>query len=176
MVWRIVQNFFQPEVRAKIVFAEKDYLKTLSKYMDISVLPPSVYPQGTGSAARGFPPQFDGGLIPAGYVDRDYKVGGGGGGGGGDDCCSTAGRTVQTYRSRDSASWSSDDDDEPSSLSSTSNRSGCYNNNNISRRDRVAVFSRSLIQGALMLSDCGTEYVLDIESTQSVSNLHESFC
>lgn len=162
MVWRIVQNFFQPEVRAKIVFAEKDYLKTLSKYMDINVLPPSVYPHGTGEAARGFPRQFDGGLIPAGYVDREYSNVGG-------DDCSTAGRTVQTYRSRDSGSWSSDDGEETSlSLSS----SKC----NTTRRDRVAIFSRSLIQGALMLSDCGTEFVLDIESTQSVTNLHESFC
>ena len=163
MVWRIVQNFFQPEVRAKIVFADKDYLKTLSQYMDINVLPPSVYPQGTGAAARGFPPQFDGGLVPADFVDRDYNISNDG------DDCSTAGRTLQTCRSRDSASLSSDDDDEPS-LSSSSAK---YNN---TRRNRVAVFSRSLLQGSLMLSKCGTEFELDIESVQSVTNLHESFC
>ena len=67
MVWSIVKNFFQPEVRAKIVFADKDYLKTLDQYMDRSILPPSVYPQGTGIAARGFPPQFEGGLVPTDF-------------------------------------------------------------------------------------------------------------
>lgn len=93
MVWRVAKTFFRPEVVAKITFANS--LDDLDKYMDKSILPPCVYPQGQGQAARGFPPNFEGGIIPDDF-DETYEE---------EDVVST-----NTCLSRDSGSFSSDDE------------------------------------------------------------------
>jgi CRAL/TRIO domain len=71
MVWRIAQGFFAPEVREKMIFAGKDHMETLDKYMDRRILPACICPEGQGQAARGFPPSFEGGLIPTDFDDND---------------------------------------------------------------------------------------------------------
>lgn len=71
MVWRIAQSFFAPEVREKMIFAGKDHMETLDKYMDRRILPTCICPDGEGQAARGFPPSFEGGLVPTDFDDND---------------------------------------------------------------------------------------------------------
>jgi len=167
MVWRVVQSFFHPAVRDKIVFADKDYMKTLHLYMDRSILPPSVYAPGTGTAARGFPPKFEGGLVPVDFQDSSYssfekrpRTA----------TSDSSGGTVRTFRSGASgSSLSSDDDDDQPQQQQQHEQPPKL------QRD-VGVLSRSLLQGSLMLSKCGTVFELDIESVQSVQNLQESFC
>ncbi|CAB9513305.1 SEC14-like protein 5 [Seminavis robusta] len=104
MVWRIVQTFFAPEVRAKMVFAGKDHLATLREYMDIDILPPCINPDGHGQAARGFPPSFEAGLIPDDFDDSD-------------ELCSYSGNTAYS-------SFSSADSELTSSTTSNSSVSG----------------------------------------------------
>lgn len=143
MVWRVAKNFFRPEVREKMIFATGDHLECLAKYMDLNVLPPCIYPHGQGETARGFPPQLDGGLIPD-DVDVDAVV----------DLTPPSQRlqplkdddTAQTYRSRDSGSFSSYDSDASSVV-------------------RVSV----LVKGSLTLSECGTTYHLDKASLRTGS-------
>lgn len=73
MVWQIAKHFYSPELQKKMIFAPKDYLSVIDQYMDRDILPPSVNPEGHGRAARGFPPNLDGGLIPA-DLDKDEEV------------------------------------------------------------------------------------------------------
>jgi CRAL/TRIO domain len=78
MVWRIAQSFFAPEVREKMIFAGKDHMETLDKYMDRKIFPACICPEGQGQAARGFPPSFEGGLVPPDFDDSgdDNSYGG----------------------------------------------------------------------------------------------------
>lgn len=156
IVWRIAQHFFQPEVRAKIIFADKDYLKTLDKYMDRSVLPPCVNPEGSGSAARGFPPSFVGGLIPTHFSDGyDENPA---------DACSTGENTLQTYQLRQlSGSFLSNDGNSSTAVVSS-----------LPPRINVSVMSRSLLRGTLLFSEC--EFKLKIDSPQYAGDLQESYC
>jgi hypothetical protein len=67
LLWNIVQHFFDTNVREKMVFtSQSNFIETLSKYMDITILPPCVVPEiGYGSALKGMPPNFEGGLLPS---------------------------------------------------------------------------------------------------------------
>jgi len=56
MVWSLVKHFFRQQLRDKMIFAGKNYLQTLDKYMHRSVLPQYIYEDGQGRSARGLPP------------------------------------------------------------------------------------------------------------------------
>ena len=67
VVWNIVQHFFDPGVRQKMVFCgSSNCNQVLSKYVDLAILPDCVVPgKGKGKAADGMPSNFEGGLLPA---------------------------------------------------------------------------------------------------------------
>merc|ERR1712048_692346 len=65
-VWNSAKNFIADDKKRKIVFANNNnYLKVLSQYMDLDVLPAEIYPEGRNydAAARGMPGKFCGGKI-----------------------------------------------------------------------------------------------------------------
>jgi hypothetical protein len=64
VVWGVVKNFFDPWAVAKMTFCgANDYEEVLSKFMDLSVLPPAVSSNhGHGIAAQGMPQRFEGGI------------------------------------------------------------------------------------------------------------------
>lgn len=66
VIWNIVQHFFDPGVRQKMVFCgSNNYTQVLSKYLDPSILPDCVVPgRGKGKAVDGMPSNFEGGLLP----------------------------------------------------------------------------------------------------------------
>lgn len=61
--WSMAKQFFEPFVAEKIIFCGSDYLTTLEKYMDVSILPTCLNPEGHGVAQKGFPSKFEGGLV-----------------------------------------------------------------------------------------------------------------
>lgn len=55
MAWSIAKHFYDDRVHDKFVFTNHDnYLQVLSKYVDLEVLPPFVYPDGKGEAMPGY--------------------------------------------------------------------------------------------------------------------------
>lgn len=64
VVWGIVKHFFDPWAVAKMTFSgPNDHEEVLSRFMDLSVLPPCVSPEhGQGYAADGMPQRFEGGI------------------------------------------------------------------------------------------------------------------
>jgi len=65
-VWNIVKNFIGDSKKDKIVLTDKkNYLKSLSKYMDLNILPTEIYPESgnDSAAAKGMPQMFHGGKI-----------------------------------------------------------------------------------------------------------------
>ena len=79
--WQTIKHFFSEECRNKMIFADSDYLTVLKKYMDISILPPCINPNGRGETAVGMPKQMDCGTIPShigkggqGYVPRNSGI------------------------------------------------------------------------------------------------------
>ena len=49
VAWKIAKHFYDPHVHNKFIFAEQDdYLKILSEYMDLDVLPSVIYEHGHG--------------------------------------------------------------------------------------------------------------------------------
>jgi len=64
--WQTIKHFFSQESRDQMIFAGSDYLGELSKWMDVSVLPPCINPvNGRGETAVGMPRVMDVGVIPA---------------------------------------------------------------------------------------------------------------
>jgi len=55
-IWAVVKHFFRQSARDKMIFANKNYLEVLDKFIDRSVLPPSIAPDGRGQVAIGQPP------------------------------------------------------------------------------------------------------------------------
>ena len=53
VVWGIVKHVFPASARAKMVFLGANYLEEIDKYMDINILPPSIYEGGSGDVAVG---------------------------------------------------------------------------------------------------------------------------
>jgi len=65
-VWNIVKNFIGDSKKNKIVLTgTKNYLKSLSKYMDLNILPTEINPKSgnDSAAAKGMPQKFHGGKI-----------------------------------------------------------------------------------------------------------------
>jgi hypothetical protein len=59
--WSIFKHFFPATARAKMIFVgSTGYLDVLSKYMDINVLPRSIYEKGSGDVAVGMMQHLDG--------------------------------------------------------------------------------------------------------------------
>ena len=70
-VWLVARNFFPQSSREKMIFAGKNYLKELEKYIELDVLPPCIYEHGKGKPAPGLPPRMEGGIIPDHVVRVD---------------------------------------------------------------------------------------------------------
>ena len=68
-------SFFDPWAVAKMTFTgPHDHEEILSKFMDLSVLPPCISPEhGRGYAADGMPQRFEGGIAPADYKEQKSK-------------------------------------------------------------------------------------------------------
>jgi CRAL/TRIO domain len=68
MVWMIIQHFFDPGVKEKMVFSSaSNYRQVLQEYItDLKVLPSCIVPEGEGVARKGMPSNFDGGRILSG--------------------------------------------------------------------------------------------------------------
>jgi hypothetical protein len=65
MVWAIFKHFFDAGVVQKMVFCgASNYEKVLEEYVDLSILPAAVVPQGQGKAIEGMPSKFEGGPLP----------------------------------------------------------------------------------------------------------------
>jgi metal transporter CNNM len=65
MVWSIFKHFFDAGVVQKMVFCgSSDYQKVMAEYVDLSVLPIEIVPDGQGKATEGMPSKFEGGLLP----------------------------------------------------------------------------------------------------------------
>lgn len=67
-IWKVVKPLVPKVIREKMVVTNSDnYLDKLQEYIDLSVLPPVVYPEGgIGKAAIGMPQQnFEGGKLPS---------------------------------------------------------------------------------------------------------------
>jgi hypothetical protein len=69
LIFRIAWNFLKPflneSVKEMLVFATtSDYLEVLDRYIDISVLPECINPDGMGEALDEFSPVWDGGPLP----------------------------------------------------------------------------------------------------------------
>ena len=66
-VWPIVKHVFPPSAHEKMTFSgPHNHEEVLSRFMDLSVLPPVISPQhGRGFAAEGMPQRFEGGIPPA---------------------------------------------------------------------------------------------------------------
>lgn len=61
IVWSIVKHIFPVSARQKMVFlGNNNYLDEIDKYMDINILPPSIYEGGSGGAAVGMMQTLDG--------------------------------------------------------------------------------------------------------------------
>jgi CRAL/TRIO domain len=67
ILWNILQHFFDPRVRSKIVICGiTDYKQVLSEYLDLEILPDCIVPGiGNGKAVEGMPSNFEGGPLPA---------------------------------------------------------------------------------------------------------------
>jgi hypothetical protein len=60
-----LKHFFDAGVVQKMVFCgSSDYQKVMSEYVDLSVLPNEIVPDGQGKATEGMPSKFEGGLLP----------------------------------------------------------------------------------------------------------------
>jgi CRAL/TRIO domain len=71
--WSIVKHFFPATARAKMIFVGSNgYLEVLSKYMDINVLPRSIYEHGSGDVAVGMMQHLDGVESVQAYLDGVY--------------------------------------------------------------------------------------------------------
>lgn len=63
--WQTIKHFFSQESRDQMIFAGSDHLAELSKWMDVSILPPCINPvNGRGETAVGMPKVMDCGIIP----------------------------------------------------------------------------------------------------------------
>lgn len=74
-VWPIVKHVFPPSAHEKMTFSgPRDHEQVLSRFMDLSVLPPAISPHhGCGFAAEGMPQRFEGGIIPAHNYDSPVR-------------------------------------------------------------------------------------------------------
>jgi CRAL/TRIO domain len=71
--WSIFKHFFPATARAKMIFVGSNgYLEVLSKYMDINVLPRSIYENGSGDVAVGMMQHLDGVESVQAYLDDVY--------------------------------------------------------------------------------------------------------
>jgi hypothetical protein len=65
IAWKFLKPFLYESVQEMLVFATtSNYLDVLDKYMDISVLPKCINPDGMGEAVDEFSPVWDGGPLP----------------------------------------------------------------------------------------------------------------
>lgn len=67
--WKVAQQFCGERLKKKMIFTTNDnYLEVLEKYIDLDLLPPSIYPQGKGHGGIGMPNHLDGGKVPSNEV------------------------------------------------------------------------------------------------------------
>lgn len=65
LIWKGFTVFLDPGVVRKMIFTStSNYKSTLEKYIDLSVLPPELVPQGKGEAWAGMRGNFLGGRLP----------------------------------------------------------------------------------------------------------------
>jgi hypothetical protein len=65
IVWNFLKPFLRESIRETLVFAAaSNYLEVLEKYMDLSVLPRCINPEGTGESIDEFSPVWMGGPLP----------------------------------------------------------------------------------------------------------------
>ncbi|CAB9514959.1 SEC14-like protein 2 [Seminavis robusta] len=73
VMWSIIKHFFPATARAKMTFlGSTGYLEVLDKYLDINVLPPSIYEKGSGDVAVGMMQSLDGVDSVQDYLDKAY--------------------------------------------------------------------------------------------------------
>ena len=64
--WKVAQQFCGERLKKKMIFTTNDnYVEILEKYIDLDLLPPSIYPQGKGHGGIGMPNHLDGGKVPS---------------------------------------------------------------------------------------------------------------
>lgn len=69
MIWNVCKHFFLQTLRDKMIFAGKDYLQVLDRFMDRSVLPACIADGGSGRTANGLPALI--GTIPQRKIYND---------------------------------------------------------------------------------------------------------
>lgn len=74
-VWNIFKHFVDPNVKDVIEIAtEKETKELLEKYMDLSVLPKEIVPEGRGKAVQGYEPVWEGGTLPPPSKDDQKRA------------------------------------------------------------------------------------------------------